>query len=211
MNIQPVVEGHGEVEAVPVLLRRLIDEARSWQVGVGRPVRRKRSQFATEQGVAHAVKLAREEPNCGGILLLFDSDDDCPKELGPRVQSWATAAAGAMPCAVCMANREYEAWFLATADSLQGHAAMRADAMAHPSPETPRNAKGELERRMVVDDCKESVHQAPFSARMCLGDAFRRCRSFRKLVASFGRLMSHMGQLPAKWWPPPHWMEDGST
>ena len=27
MKIQPIVEGHGEVEALPVLLRRLIDEA----------------------------------------------------------------------------------------------------------------------------------------------------------------------------------------
>ena len=70
------------------------------------------------------------------------------------------------------------------------------------------HAKGELERRMVVDDYKESVHQAPFSARMCLGDAFRRCRSFRKLVASFGRLMNHMWQLPPKW-PPPHWIGGG--
>jgi len=27
MNIQPIVEGHGEVEAVPILLRRLRDLA----------------------------------------------------------------------------------------------------------------------------------------------------------------------------------------
>lgn len=36
MKIQPVVEGHGEVEAVPILLRRLIDEAGAWRIGVGR-------------------------------------------------------------------------------------------------------------------------------------------------------------------------------
>jgi len=28
--IQPIVEGQGEVDAVPVLLRRLRDEARAW-------------------------------------------------------------------------------------------------------------------------------------------------------------------------------------
>ena len=208
MNIQPVVEGHGEVEAVPVLLRRLIEEAESWDVGVARPIRRPRRELATEQGVARAVMLARGSPNCGGVLLLFDSDDDCPAEWGPRVQGWATMAAATTPCAVCMAHREYEAWFLATADSLRGHRAMRADATAHPNPEVPRGAKEELERRMAVDDYKESVHQAAFSARMCLRDAFRRCRSFRKLVASFGKLMSHMGKLPRKW-PPPQWAEDG--
>lgn len=209
MNIQPIVEGHGEVQAVPVLLQRLIDEAKTWEVGVGRPIRRKRSEFATEQGVTRAVTLARRKPNCGGILLLFDSDDDCPKDLGPRVQSWATTASGATPSTVCMAHREYEAWFLATVDSLQGHRAMRADALPHPNPESPRGAKGELERRMVVNDYKEPMHQAAFSARMSLADAFRRCRSFRKLVTSFGWLMSHLVQRPPAW-PPPHWVEGGS-
>lgn len=209
MNIQPVVEGHGEVPAVRVLLQRLIAEAQAWEVDVGPPIRRKRSDFATEQGVARAVNLAKRQVNCGGILLLFDSDDDCPKEFGPRVQAWATTASGAMPCAVCMAHREYEAWFLATADSLQGHKAMRADAAPHPNPESPRDAKGELERRMAVNDYKETAHQAAFSAGMCLADAFKRCRSFRKLVTSFGRLMNHMVQQPPAW-PPPHWMEDGT-
>ena len=208
MNIQPVVEGHGEVAAVPVLLRRLIEEARGWEVGVAKPIRRPRRELATEQGVSRAVTLAQARPDCGGILLLFDSDDDCPAELGPRVQAWATAASAAMPCAVCMAHREYEAWFLATADSLRDHKAMSADATAHLNPEGPRGAKAELERHMAVNDYKESLHQAAFSAQMCLGVAFRRCRSFRKLVSSFGTLMDRMGQLPPTW-PPRRWVEDG--
>jgi hypothetical protein len=32
MNIQPIVEGHGEVAAVPVLLRRFVPV--SWQDGL---------------------------------------------------------------------------------------------------------------------------------------------------------------------------------
>ena len=206
MNIQPVVEGHGEVQAVPVLLRRIIEEAQSWSVGVGKPIRRPRSALVTEAGIVRAIELARAKRDCGGILLLFDSDDDCPAELGPRVQDWAIGASGDVPCAVCMAHREYEAWFLATADSLRGHRAMKPEAMPHPNPESPRGAKDELERRcMSVNDYKETTHQAAFSGRMCLADAYRRCRSFRKLVASVGTLMRSMGQLRAAW-PPPHWL-----
>lgn len=209
MNIQPIVEGHGEVSAVPVLLRRLIGEAQRWEIGVGNPIRRKRSEFATEQGVAGAVTLAREKRHCGGILLLFDSDDDCPAELGPRVQGWATTASAATPCAVCMAHREYEAWFLATADSLREHGSVRADAMAHPTPESPRSAKGALKRCMTPNDhYKETTHQAAFSATMSLAAAFQRSRSFRKLVTSFGALMASMGQ-PSPAWPPPHWIDEG--
>lgn len=208
MNIQPIVEGRGEEEAVPVLLRRLIDEAQSWEIDVGRPIRKPRSDFATENGVVRAVTLARRDPSCGGILLLFDSDDDCPAEMGPRVQGWANNASGGTPCAVCMAHREYEAWFLATADTLREHKAMKADAEPHPSPESPHGAKGQLQRRMAVDDYKESVHQAAFSAKMSLAAAFQRSRSFRKLVTSFGALMASMGQ-PSPAWPPPHWIDEG--
>ena len=210
MNIQPVVEGYGEVKAVPVLLRRLIAEAQSWCIEVRSPIRSTRSQLATKKGIVRAVELARKRGGCGGILLLFDSDDDCPAKLGPQVQEWASGASGDIPCAVCIAHREYEAWFLATADSLRGHKAMKPDAMPHPNPESPRGAKEELGRRcMSVNGYKATKHQPELSGRMCLADAYRRCRSFRKLVASVGTLMQSMGQLPATW-PPPHWL-DGTT
>ncbi|MCY3681537.1 MAG: hypothetical protein OXH16_09065 [Gemmatimonadetes bacterium] len=39
-KIQPIVEGHGEVVAAPVLLRRLIAEAKAWEIDIGRPIRR---------------------------------------------------------------------------------------------------------------------------------------------------------------------------
>ena len=44
MKVYPIVEGHGEVEAAPVLLRRLLAEARCQSIGVGRPIRRTQSQ-----------------------------------------------------------------------------------------------------------------------------------------------------------------------
>ena len=47
MTIQPIVEGHGEVAAVPVLLRRMLAEARTTGVDIGKPIRRRRSQLAT--------------------------------------------------------------------------------------------------------------------------------------------------------------------
>jgi len=43
MNIQPIVEGHGEVSAVPVLLRRLRDQAQAFALDINAPIRRKRS------------------------------------------------------------------------------------------------------------------------------------------------------------------------
>ena len=205
MKIQPVVEGHGEVEAVPVLLRRLLTEAQIAGVVVGKPIRRTRSELATEEGLARSIALARGQPNCAAILVLFDGDDDCPAELGPTAQRWANAAARNVPCAVCIAHREYEAWFLATLDSLR-HKATKKDAQPHPRPEVPRNAKREVERRMGVS-YKETIHQPAFSEEFRLSDAFGRCRSFRKLTTSLGRLLTDIGK-PATVWPPPSWRNE---
>lgn len=205
--IQPIVEGHGDVEAFPILLRRLLERAQAWEVRVGRPIRRRRDHLATKDGVMKAVELARVQGGCHAILVLFDGDDDCPAKLGPAVQGWASEAAGDVPCEVCIAHREYEAWFLATADSLRGHRTIRADATSHPSPDEPRGAKRELERRMKRGDYKETIHQPAFSALFCLSQAFRRSRSFRKLVKSFGSLLSAMGQQTGGW-PPPSWADN---
>lgn len=52
----------------------------------------------------------------------------------------------------------------------------------------------------------ETTHQPAFSAIFCMAAAYARCRSFRKLISSFGRLMGGLGvDLPA--WPPPAWQE----
>ena len=125
MNIQPIVEGYGEVEALPVLLRRFVAEAQIWSVDIGRPIRRKRNQLTSEAEVNTAVKLARLQPECCAVLILFDGDSDCPAELGPQVQHWVAASACKLPCEVVIAHREYEAWFLAAIESLREYPTIR--------------------------------------------------------------------------------------
>lgn len=205
MVIQPVVEGHGDVAAFPVLLRRLIEEAQVWNVRIGRPIRRQRNQLVRETEVTRSVRLALLQPDCGAVLILFDGDSDCPAELGPTVQAWAVAAAGDVPCGVVIAHREYEAWFLAAIDSLRGQRGVRDDAEPHPDPEGPRGAKEQLEVRMRRDTSYlESADQPAFSAMFSLADAYRRSRSFRKLAHSFGLLVQSMGQ-DIRVWPPAAW------
>ena len=208
MNIQPVVEGHGEVGAVPVLLRRLAGEAQAWEVGVNRPIRRNRSQLVQRTELEKTVRLARLQPNCGVILILFDGDDDCPAEWGPRVQRWAAAVSGGVPCEVVVPHREYEAWFLAAIESLRGQRGIRFDADPHPAPETPRSAKEQLEARMRSGSYMETTDQPAFSARFSLTAAYRGCRSFRKLTKSFGVLLREAGR-DIGVWPPVAWMENG--
>ena len=79
MKVYPIVEGHGEVEAAPVLLRRLLAEADCQNVGVGRPIRRTQSQLRSKEGIQAGVRLALLQPECAAVVILFDGEDDCPK------------------------------------------------------------------------------------------------------------------------------------
>lgn len=135
-----------------------------------------------------AVRLALLRPECDGIIVLFDGDDDCPAELGPQVQAWARSEAAHVPCAVAIAHREYEAWFLAAMEP------------AFPIPEAPRDAKGKYDA--LIGGYLPTVDQASHSARLDLALAHQRSRSFRHLVSAFGRMV--LG-VEAQGWPPATW------
>jgi Domain of unknown function (DUF4276) len=128
--------------------------------------------------------------------------------VGPRIQEWAQAEARQVPCAVVIAHREYEAWFLGALESLRGLRGVRSDAVPPPLPEGIRDAKGKFEEFMTAPgQYSETVDQAALTARFDLAAAHRRCRSFRRLVKAFGSLLEVGGAaLPP--WPPPSWQGD---
>ncbi len=211
MRIQPIVEGDGEISAVPVLLRRLRDECGAYGLEVGSPIKRKRTQLVEKGSLEIAIRLARLQPDCGAILVLLDGDDDCPKELAPRLEEWAKAEARTIPCAVVVAQREYEAWFLATTESLRGKRGIRTDASSHPDPESVRGAKEALEGQMVAGGSyAETADQAALTALFDLGTAHSRSRSFRKMVKSFGFLARGAGATIGSW-PPSNWPTTGTA
>ena len=208
MKVYPIVEGHGEVEAAPVLLRRLLAEADCQNVGVGRPIRRTQSQLRSKEGIQAGVRLALLQPECAAVVILFDGEDDCPKELAAEVRAWARAAAAGMPCDVVVAYREYETWFLAALESLRGQYGIAKDAAAPANPESKRDAKGALEEFMPPDRAySETGDQPAMSAVFDMGLAHRRNRSFRKLVKAIGELLTQLRQ-PMPAWPPAGWQTE---
>ncbi len=205
MIVQPIVEGQGEESAVPLLLRRLAAEAGAWDIQVARPHRRRRTQLVRKDSLQTAVKVARLTPGCDCIFVLFDADDDCPKELAPTLEGWAREISGGIPCFVVMANREYEAWFLASVESLRGSCGIRNDATSPPDPEAPRDAKGELDDRMHHGSSySRTVDQAKLTAQLDLAAVHRSCRSFRRLVRVFGDVLQAADLHPDPW-PPAGW------
>ena len=123
LRIACVVEGHGDREAVPVLIRRIVEELDpAVEVRVPAAIRTPKSKLIKDGELERAVELAaRTIAGRGGVLVVLDSDDDYPAELGPRLRQRAIKARGDLPLAVVLPKREFEAWFLAAAESLAGY------------------------------------------------------------------------------------------
>jgi len=197
--VQPIVEGHGDVAAVPVLLRRFLADAQCFGLQVARPVRQPKGKLVREDGLRKAVRLALKKADCAAIIVLFDADDDCPKELAPTLRQWACDEAGPVPCEIVVAMREYEAWFLASLPSLE----LGEGIAPHDSPETIRDAKGKLESYMGGGSYMETIDQAKLTARLDFASACE-CRSFHQAVKAFVKLARATG-CAMKTWPPTSW------
>jgi hypothetical protein len=141
------VEGEGEISALPVLLRRLMYAAEIWDADIQPPFLVDRGRLVRPGGLEAAVEaLARRVPADlpGGILVVIDADDDCPASLGPSLLARAETTRPDRRTAVVLANREFEAWYLASAPSLGGRAGL-ADRLEVPvNSETLRDCKGWL-------------------------------------------------------------------
>lgn len=188
MKLGLIVEGHGEVQAAPLLMRRLLKElAPALHPAVLPPHRVARGQLVKEAEFQRAIEfMARKVGEEGRILVLLDADDDLPCQLGPRLLDWARKHRPDRAISVVVAVREYEAWFLAAAASLRGYRGLPADLVTPPAPEAVRNAKGWLDRQMP-DGYQETIDQPALTSQFDLVAA-RRMDSFDKLVREVGHL-----------------------
>ncbi|MCF7984653.1 MAG: DUF4276 family protein [Thiohalocapsa sp.] len=188
MKVASIVEGDGEVAALPILLRRL-GEWRTPESFVQPlpPIRIRRDRFLNRDAEFNRhMQLASEKcAEEGWILVVLDADDDCPAELGADILARAQVCAPHRRISVVLANREYEAWFIAAAQSLHGQRGFNFDPTDGIDPETPRDAKGWIKARMAGRAYGETTDQPAFSARMDLQAAYEGSRSFRKLCSEW--------------------------
>lgn len=188
--VASIVEGDGEVAALPVLLRRLSQ----WRgvaeyVDVLTPIRVYKDRFLNrpEEFSRHLKLTAAKCGDAGWVLILFDADDDCPAQKGAAVLAQAQAIIPHRRVAVVLANREYEAWFIAAAESLNGCRGFKyqgKDVLI--DPEKPRNAKGWIRERMPAG-YGETTDQPAFTAIFDLELAHEHSRSFRKLCSEWDK------------------------
>lgn len=187
ITIFPIVEGHGETQAVTLLIRRIAEEiclGVSAHVAEAYRVPKTRMLADDPSDLRRAVQLGalkiRDGGGGGAVLIVLDADDDCPVELADRLAT--VIARPDIEIAVVIADHEYEAWFLAAAESLRSHRKVRKDCRSAEAPEAVRHAKQWLANHVLLPNAgyRETIDQVALTARLDLVEA-RRARSFDKL------------------------------
>jgi len=184
VRIAAIVEGHGECEAVPILIRRIAETIDPGFVPrVLPPLRVPASRLLKEGEIERSVDLAaRKLQGRGGIVIIVDCDweDGCPAEDGPMLLKRSVTARSDLPIAVVLAKREFEAWFLAAAESLRGKNGLPTNLESPPDPEGVRGAKEWLSNRMPPGRSYAETTDQPAFTEIFDMNAARRSNSFDK-------------------------------
>lgn len=205
------VKGDGEVEAMPVLLKKVLtSQGLSNTVGVdpASPFRVGGFFGLMAKGFEpwkNKVRAAMKRKHAGGVLLILDSDvltdkqsrTSCPIEAARQlVQAASTVGAGTQfPLAVVFAKQEFESWFISAFDQLAGKQLpdgrhVRTTPIDPPSdPEVaPKTAKAWLSKHI---DCgyKPTRDQLVLTELLTV-ENFRTggCRSFARLESAIQQL-----------------------
>lgn len=213
LRIAPIVEGHGEVSAVPELLRRIgIEYLNGSYIDILKPIRQPRSKLLRrkaqsdevvpdDDSIASAAKLASiklAQKRASGesarelILLLLDSNGDCAAKLAPTILVSMNRAVGdSIAISVVLAVVEYETWFVAAADSILDLLNL-ADSGIPADPEVGHLGKGWIERAFR-GHYSETVDQVRLTAKMDLARCRARAQSFDKLCRELERWAGQSG------------------
>jgi len=192
LHLGCIVEGHGDVKAVPELVRRLHQEI---DPGIGldvsRPIRTGRYNLVKEDELERTLELAvRPLATPRAVLILIDAEGDCPAIVGPKLFARAQARYRDTPIGVVLAKREFEAWMIAAIESLGGKRGLRSQLRSPDEPEGIRDAKGFLTRLMEGSrSYSEPVDQVALTAIFDIRLARARSDSFDKCWREVERLL----------------------
>ena len=183
ISVLPLVEGEGDVAAIPVLLRRICVAHKRYDVEICRPHRRgdvhkvyRRFHDFLRAGLNEADRL----------LWVMDCDDGCPLDWVAKLEDLYQGNPPGASCQLRFAFlvREYESLFLT-----EQAAARDKLAIAGPFPknvDAVRGAKEWLSAQMPPGRAyKETSDQAALTAQLDLHVLRQKSRSFRHLESAF--------------------------
>lgn len=183
-----IVEGAGDVAAIPLLIRKVLYEHGIFHVQTA-----PRPKTKVEVGkLRQPGELERYIDFCNresgdSILLAIDSDDHCPVAVALEFAARIKNTGLRKPASVCLFNREYESIFLPSidriADLYPDFKWSNTEVTQHP--ETIREVKGTISKMMPADRAyKPTRDQARFTDAIDLAVTRAASRSFRHFEKS---------------------------
>ncbi len=198
VRIAAIVEGYGECEAVPILIRRIAQTINPGLVPkVLPPLRVPASRLLKQGEIERSVELAaRKLQGRGGIVIIVDCDwqNGCPAEDGPMLLKRAVSVRSDLPIAVVLAKREFEAWFLAAAESLRGQHGLPEGLEPPPDPEEIRGAKEWLSDRMSPGRSYAETTDQPAMTAVFDMEMARHADSFDKCYREIKNMLEQLRQ-----------------
>jgi Domain of unknown function (DUF4276) len=191
-----IVEGHGDVDAVPLVFRRIVENELPDEILICRTVLRvARDKLKRAGELERAVEfVARKVGQSGCVFISIDSEGDCPAHLGPMLLERAQLKRADRVIGVALAKREFESWFIAAASSIAGKRGLRVDLTIPPDPELIAGAKEWLTRNMVGKPYKETRDQEKLARLFDLNLA-RRAASFDKFYRETIRVCKSLAEI----------------
>lgn len=201
-RIVPIVEGDGDIEAVPILLRYVLHELlneNTWNVI---HPKKAHSLPALRKKLGKFLRYCEIEEDAQAILILLDLDDGCPAIEAQQLAEDIRNLSPKLPVAIVFAHREYEAWFLASIQKIvqqEGQKyhfteAFRQDPRPPSHVENIRDAKGWISNQMLPGyRYKETLHQPSMTTLIDFELAAQLSRSLQRLRHAVTLLVQHAG------------------
>ena len=192
-SIIAIVEGHGEENAVPALLRRILWERLGIYdivIGESKVTKSKGKLIRELEGfIGHAMK-----DGCSAILVLLDADEECPVELASRLARRAATLNAPVPIAIVCSKSEYETWFICSlsdseGDGIRRNLGLQSSAVCPENAESIRDAKGWLTGHMPRNRrYSPRTDQDDLTHHIAINLAHEKSRSFRRLCRAVREL-----------------------
>ena len=193
-SIVAIVEGQGEENAVPGLVRRILWE-RLCKYDITRlnaiPAKGKSNLLSKfERLIGYALL-----ENCAAILVLVDADEECPLEESAKLVKRAVALNLDVPVAIVYANSEYETWFICSlsedeGEGIRARLGIPASVIVPENAESIRGAKEWLANSMPGDmKYQETENQENLTHHIDMDLTHGRSRSFRRLCHAVEELV----------------------
>ena len=193
-TIVPVVEGDGDVAALPGLLGRILLEMYNRSdvlVAQGKTmVVNANGRSTLENRLEKFIQYAQYKPECDAILVLLDTDGDCPVSLAQGLLRRCERMGLTRPVEVVCAHWSYESWFLASLETIKGQRGISEAAALSLDAEDIQNPKQWLTKQMPDGQAyKETLHQASLSSFIDIELTYHNSRSFRRLCHALELLL----------------------